>query len=174
MSKSVLETEEGKDAVRFHTAIMESFKDFELSQVSEWVLVLLQSKLEAIDKILQRGLTQLNWKSHSINEFISNAMTVVKESSGVPQTIKKNVTDSEKQFQVWCEVPFMDRKSAKTYTIEEFQATMPALVVAKYEDMEEKDEKLHELLSSNCRVLKVNLNPKPKPPPPPKHGGLAA
>jgi len=246
MSKSVLETEEGKDAVRFYTAIMESLKEFELTQVSEWALEienssqeklkqsllrtdedqsqyirvnfdpalvcllrevkyfvilkisvpesasqvyqkaetfrqqtgnldlivniynkmletllpverpLLQSKLEAIDKILQRGLTQLNWKSHSINEFISNAMTVVKESSAVLQTIKKNVSDLEKQFQVWCEVPLMDRKSAKTYTIEEFQATMSALVVAKYKDIEEKDEKLHEMLASSCRVLKVN------------------
>ena len=64
-------------------------------------------------------------------------MTVVKESSAVLQTIKKNVSDLEKQFQVWCEVPLMDRKSAKTYTIEEFQATMSALVVAKYKDIEE-------------------------------------
>jgi hypothetical protein len=36
---------------------------------------LVEKKLEAIDASLQKGLTNLNWNSHRINDYIAEVMS---------------------------------------------------------------------------------------------------
>lgn len=75
---------------------------------------LVATKLEAIEKALQKGLKHLNWKSHTISEFISSTMSVVKEASTVLQTIKNNVKETKKILKAWADNVMMDRKTVKT------------------------------------------------------------
>ena len=41
---------------------------------------LLAANLKAIDEVLQKGLHHLTWKSHAINDFITEAMALVKDA----------------------------------------------------------------------------------------------
>jgi len=117
---------------------------------------LLQNKLENIDKSLQKGLKHLNWKSHSIPEFISQTMSVVKEASTVLSTIKKNVKDSSKILQLWVDNLLFDRKTVKTYTVEEFGQTHTALITQRYNEVRDGAEQISNHISNSGKVLKVS------------------
>ena len=117
---------------------------------------LLASKLEAIDKALLKGLKHLNWKSASITEFIDQTKKDVKEASSILLKIKQNVLDMKAILTKWTESVLMDRKSGKTYTVEEFNQGNDALIAKRYKDIEEDGEKIHGFLASSQSTLKAS------------------
>mmetsp|Transcript_13737 Transcript_13737/g.31794 ORF Transcript_13737/g.31794 Transcript_13737/m.31794 type:complete len:4493 (-) Transcript_13737:49-13527(-) len=129
-----------------------------LSTLLEVERPLVQTKLDNIDKVLQKGLKHLNWKSHSISDFIQQTMSIVKDASTVLSTIKKNVADTQFILKNWRrpEALLFDRKSVKTYSLDEFQAMHVAKVTERYNDVRDGEEKIQQHLAGSNKVLKVS------------------
>lgn len=81
---------------------------------------LIQHKLDNIDKVLLKGITKLTWKEKGIFEFIDQSMTLVKELKGQLTDMKANVNKTQATLKTWAEAPLIDRKPAKTYSVDEF------------------------------------------------------
>ena len=116
---------------------------------------LLQAKLDDIDKVLQKGLKHLNWKSHAIQEFVANAMAKVKEANSILQTIKSNVKETQIVLKSFAEPLMMDRNVTKTYTTEQFQEIFKRTVSGRYTAITKGGLAIHEQISNSNKVLKV-------------------
>ena len=103
-----------------------------LSTLLEVERPLLQAKLDDIDKVLQKGLKHLNWKSNAIQEFVANTMAKVKEANSILQTIKSNVKETQIVLKSFAEPLMMDRNATKTYTTDQFQEIFKRTVSTRY------------------------------------------
>jgi hypothetical protein len=62
---------------------------------------LLQPHLESADAALEKGIVHLSWKSHGIAEFITQAMTNVKDLSTMLTTIHVNAREIDRIVAKW-------------------------------------------------------------------------
>ena len=62
---------------------------------------LLQPHLESADAALEKGIVHLSWKSHGIGEFVTQAMTNVKELSAMLTTIHVNAREIDRIVTKW-------------------------------------------------------------------------
>ena len=126
-----------------------------LSTLLEVERPLLQAKLDDIDKVLQKGLKHLNWKSNAIQEFVANTMAKVKEANSILQTIKSNVKETQIVLKSFAEPLMMDRNATKTYTTDQFQEIFKRTVSTRYTAITKGGLAIHEQLSNSNKVLKV-------------------
>jgi dynein heavy chain len=126
---------------------------------------LVADKLERIDVVVQRGLTELCWKSQGISDFISEAMDVVTETANNLSALKNNVAQIEKLLAEWSERqeggetrpnPMMERKILKTYSIDDFQSGHEGLYENRTMAINEASEKLQEYLASSNQTVRVS------------------
>ncbi len=87
---------------------------------------LLAANLKAIDEVLQKGLHHLTWKSHAINDFITEAMALVKDAHTKLSVLKENMRAVENILAGWSDNPLIKRKPTKTYNPIEFAAEQQA------------------------------------------------
>ena len=116
---------------------------------------LLQAKLDDIDKVLQKGLKHLNWKSHAINDFVANAMAKVKDANSILQTIKSNVKETQALLKSFAEPLMMDRNTTKTYTTDQFQDIFKKTISSRYTVITKGGLAIHEHLQNSNKVLKI-------------------
>jgi dynein heavy chain len=116
---------------------------------------LVQSHLEKIDRTLQRGIKQMNWKSHGIDMFITESMASVKAANDILSTLKKNLSGVEQILENFARAPLLERK-AKPVTIEEFQQAHHALKTARYAEIKEGGSQIHKLIKDSNKILKVS------------------
>eukprot|EP00741_Cyanophora_paradoxa_P005992 tig00000955_g5810.t1 len=117
---------------------------------------LLQKQLSEIDKLLEKGLKHLNWKSHGIGDFISEAMTKVKAAHSTLTTLKTDVAAIQKILDAWSSNPLFQRKESKTYTPEEILAAHMDLMDRRFGVITEGGNEIHKLLGNSNKVLKVS------------------
>lgn len=75
---------------------------------------LLQAMLRQIDGALEKGLAQLTWRSHAVNDFIREVTVLVREAGDTLSTLKANMAAAEEILHGWSEQPMLRRKLAKT------------------------------------------------------------
>ena len=68
----------------------------------------------------------LSWKSHGINEFIVQAMSLVKEANTILTGLKSNVKTIEDCLAKMEEDVMFERRDGKTYALEDFQGVHEA------------------------------------------------
>ena len=134
--------------VNIYNSILETVLDVERP--------LIQQKLENIDKVLLKGISRLNWKAPGINEFISNAMQLVKETKSHLTDIKANVAKTVTLLKTWSEALMMDRKGAKTYSVDEFQQMHATLTATRRKAIEKGSDELHKDVADSNTVLAVS------------------
>ncbi|KAI8900476.1 dynein heavy chain and region D6 of dynein motor-domain-containing protein [Globomyces pollinis-pini] len=86
---------------------------------------LIQKKVDEIDAQIEVGVTQLNWKSPNIDEYIEQISSTVGNLSSVLQVMKNNMNQIHKMLKQWSANPLIERKDGK-----------------KLLNLEEKDAKL--------------------------------
>ena len=116
---------------------------------------LLQAKLDDIDKVLQKGLKHLNWKSNAINDFVTNTMSKVKEANSILQTIKSNVKETQALLKSFAEPLMMDRNTTKTYTPDQFQDIFKKTISARYTVISKGGLAIHEHLQNSSKAIKI-------------------
>ena len=117
---------------------------------------LLQTQLKAIDKQVEKGLKHLTWRSHSIDEFVRETTTMVKECWDTLMAVKSNMAAIEGVLDKWAENPLMTRKAGKTYLPEEFEEDNAKYLAVRYQEIESGGKEIAKLLLASNRVLKVS------------------
>ncbi len=117
---------------------------------------LFQTKMEALDAIVVKGITQLTWKSHGISEFIQQVTATAKESFGILQVIKGNMSLVEKTLKVWEDNLMIERRAGKTYTADEFQSVHELLVRQRYDDVKAGSDGIQSLLLGSLKAVKAS------------------
>ena len=116
---------------------------------------LVQQKMDNIDKVLQRGLVHMNWKSHTITDFISQCTTMVKEVHGIVQVIKSNVVETRRILDSWSENLLLERKLTRTYLPDELMALQNELKEQRYGEIIAGSEQIHSCLGLSQKTLRA-------------------
>jgi dynein heavy chain len=116
---------------------------------------LVQTHLDKIVKTLSRGLTAMNWKSHGIDEFISDCMDVVTAANAVLKTLKTNMATVESILTKMAAKPLIDVPQ-KPVTVLEFGETQRAHAKACKAMIKEGGGEILRLQKESCKVLKVD------------------
>lgn len=117
---------------------------------------LVQQKLEEVEKTLQRGESELNWKSEGIDGYIRECMELVKDVDLTLTTIKDNVKATEGILKAWEKNLMFERKDGKTYTFDELSDSFNQLIQLRHSEIRDAGKEITKLLSSSNRVLKVS------------------
>jgi len=116
---------------------------------------LVAQQLSDIDAYLEKGIKQLNWKSHGISDFISHSMTQVTECETIIKTLKDNVVKIEAVLEKWYSSPLMERKDQRIYSVEELQSQHEEVVTSRCDVISEAGEAVHEILASSNKIVKA-------------------
>jgi dynein heavy chain, axonemal len=116
---------------------------------------LVQQRMENIDKVMQRGLVHMNWKSHTITDFISQCTTMVKEVHGIVEVIKNNVVQTRRILESWSENLLLERKLTRTYMPDEFMALQKGLMEQRYAEIIAGSEQIHTCLGLSQKTLRA-------------------
>ncbi|RPH15646.1 MAG: hypothetical protein CBC49_005055 [Alphaproteobacteria bacterium TMED89] len=117
---------------------------------------LLQSQLKQIDKQLEKGQKNLNWRSHSIDDFVRETTTLVRDTYDTLQELHKNMKSIEEILNRWANEPLIKRKPTKTYAPDEFEEEHKSALSARYSDISQEGKNVHRLLLESNKVLKVS------------------
>ena len=117
---------------------------------------LLQSQLKAIDKQLEKGQKNLNWRSHSIDDFVRETTTLVRDTYDTLQELHKNMKSIEEILNRWANESLIKRKPTKTYAPDEFEEEHKSALSARYADIAAEGKTVHKLLLESNKVLKVS------------------
>eukprot|EP00961_Rhodomonas_salina_P024368 328176-Rhodomonas_salina.2 len=111
--------------------------------------------MDNIDKVLQRGLKHMNWKSHTISEFIAQCTTIVREVHSIVATIKEKVALTQRTLAGWSEELLMERKAGRTYLPEELLALQEERTQRRYAHILEGGHAIHQNLIDSQKVLRA-------------------
>ncbi|KAL0479463.1 dynein beta chain [Acrasis kona] len=114
---------------------------------------LLQRKLDVIDALLQRGITELDWMSQSVEEFINSSMTLVSESNATLETLDKNVDSIENILKKWERNPLFERKEQRTLTLKEFDGRYRELKNLCESMIRKGSETIHKKMTESFQSL---------------------
>ena len=116
---------------------------------------LVDKKLENVDSTLDRGLTEINWNSPKVDEYIQELMAQVKDLDGIVQQLKGSVSSIERILKGWAKKPLFDRKEGRTYTVDEFAEANKAYTAARYAEVSEGAAEMVRLLNATAKRLFV-------------------
>jgi len=122
---------------------------------------LVQQQLNDMDAYLEKGIKQLNWKSHGISDFIQHSMTQVSETESILKTLKENVTKIQDVLEKWYSNPLMERKDQRIYGVEELQMQHEEVVQDRCDRISEAGDNIHEILASSNKSVKVSKGAQP-------------
>ena len=116
---------------------------------------LVKGHLEKIDKIIRKGIEQMNWKSNGIDLFIQEVMACVKNADTILSSLKTNLSSAEEAMEAWVQTAIFQR-SAKPVTVADFAQTHKKGLSHRYPEIKEGGHTLHSLLKDTCKTLKVS------------------
>ncbi|KAI8914343.1 dynein heavy chain and region D6 of dynein motor-domain-containing protein [Gorgonomyces haynaldii] len=110
---------------------------------------LIMNKIAQIDEQIEQGITNLNWKSETVNEYINQISQTVGSLSSVLQEMKNNMNQVNKILKQWSAAPIIKRKDgAKLLNLEEKDSKMAAAC----DGIKKDGQQLHTILEQT-RVL---------------------
>ena len=116
---------------------------------------LMKALLHKIDTIMQAGIKEMNWKSHSIDHFISQVQNTVRTAHEVLFNLKGNLRNIQKTLDKWSQQPLIERKM-KPVAPDEFEQAHKALRTARYAEIKEGGTQIEKTLKASHAVLKVS------------------
>lgn len=117
---------------------------------------LVQQKMANIDKVLQKGLKHMNWKSHTIADFITQCMAIVKEVHHIVAAIKKDVAETQRILEAWAAQLLMQRKPIRTYLPEEFISLQKSRLAERRAEILRGASQIHKNLTNSQKILRAN------------------
>jgi dynein heavy chain len=120
---------------------------------------LLKGQMKAIDKVLDKGLKQLVWKSPNAekDDFIKEAHELVKEAHQNLFEIKANMEGVIAILNKWVAAPLISRQSVtKTYNLVAYMEEHAKTLEARQKDITDGAKEVHNYLKASNEVLKVS------------------
>eukprot|EP00965_Chrysotila_dentata_P017223 571652-Pleurochrysis_carterae.AAC.1 len=118
---------------------------------------LFEAQIAEIDAAVQQGIEHLTWRSHAIDEFLAEVMSLVSAAHSRLEALKANIRAVEAILASWFEVPLFRQKSAKTQHPRDIDAEHKALLNAIYASMDEGGRQIHKLLLASNQELMVRV-----------------
>ena len=108
--------------------------------------------LVAIDGVLERGITQLNWKDDSVNSFINESVACVKQTHGTTKLMKDNLATIRRSIADFAAVPLAERKN-KPLSPSDFEDNLRKLWQARHTLLVEAGEQVQRLVSETRQAV---------------------
>lgn len=113
-------------------------------------LPLISKRLSDIDQRCEHAISNLNWKSDSVQSYISETASIVGNLSNVLLVTKNNISQVEAMMKTWSNSPLIERKDGKKLlNLEEKTAKL----VTVYTQIEKDGEAIHGILKENCKLF---------------------
>ncbi|PFH34573.1 dynein heavy chain family protein [Besnoitia besnoiti] len=117
---------------------------------------LLADRIAKINAILAPGLTSLRWhSSEEVDEFLSQATSVVTEVYGICHTMKANLQKIIGVLASWAEKPLFERKP-KPMSPDDIDQMLRASIAIRHHQMSEEGKEIHKLLRDSADALKTS------------------
>ena len=153
---------EGAEMFRVHTAnltLVQNMYNEMLRIMLDVEKPLLKGSMKAIDKVLDRGLKGLVWKSPNPDQdaFIAEAMGLVEEAFKMLHEMKKNMNSVHAILARWVATPFITRASMnKTYNLAAYMEEHMRYLEVRQKDITDGAKDIHALLKESNECLKVS------------------
>ncbi|KAL4106224.1 hypothetical protein PRIC1_004278 [Phytophthora ramorum] len=116
---------------------------------------LVKGYLERMDQVLNKGIKALNWKSHGIDVFLKESMTVVNEANTLLGQLKTHQNRVAELLDIWNAPPLLFERKSKALSVEEFEELQKILCQQKYHVIKEGGNEIHRLLKDTLKHLRV-------------------
>lgn len=116
---------------------------------------LVEKEMAHIDETIEKGISELNWNSPDVEDFIAESMTTVKAVYSTVKTMKENFKTIKKLMSDYAKIPLVDRKS-KPLSPADFEENMRKLWVTRHQLISEHQETVAKLLAETNEALTVN------------------
>ena len=119
---------------------------------------LLKGQMKSIDKLMERGLKELQWKSPEAEKtaFVDELMALVADAHGILVALKNNMKGVEAVLKKWSDNPLLVRRAAKTYMPDVFMEEHAQQLDVRYKEITDGGKEIHNLLLESNQVLKVS------------------
>eukprot|EP00003_Mantamonas_plastica_P006669 TRINITY_DN1548_c0_g2_i8.p1 TRINITY_DN1548_c0_g2~~TRINITY_DN1548_c0_g2_i8.p1 ORF type:complete len:4445 (-),score=1771.15 TRINITY_DN1548_c0_g2_i8:52-13386(-) len=113
---------------------------------------LVQDRLSAIDDQLEKGISQIDWKSHGIKEFIETSNYNVDALAEKVDKMKANVAVIENILETWWSSPLLEQgDTRRLLTLDEITDK----ITSRYEDIAESGKSIKTLVDKTGKILEV-------------------
>jgi dynein heavy chain len=116
---------------------------------------LVEKEMAHIDEVVERGISELNWKEASVDDFTKEAITTVKAVYDTAQVMKNNFGSIKKMMAEYAKVPLAERKN-KPLSPADFEEMLKKLWATRHAVIAEHQAKITALLTETNQALKVN------------------
>mmetsp|Transcript_17270 Transcript_17270/g.33650 ORF Transcript_17270/g.33650 Transcript_17270/m.33650 type:complete len:4514 (+) Transcript_17270:154-13695(+) len=116
---------------------------------------LVEKEIAHIDETIEKGISELNWKSPEVNEFTKISMDTVKAVYQTVKIMKDNFEKIKKMMTEYAKTPLADRKN-KTLSPSEFEENIRKLWETRHKIIAQHQEQVMQLLTETNEALKVN------------------
>jgi dynein heavy chain len=116
---------------------------------------LVQQYITKINKTVQRGLKQMNWKSHGIDLFITEAMADVRAADTILSNLKNNLASIDSILAEW-KHSLLERRPAKPLIPEDFAKMNKTRQVGLCQKIKDGGKAITKLLTDSNKILKVS------------------
>ncbi|KAK1930304.1 Dynein beta chain [Phytophthora citrophthora] len=116
---------------------------------------LVKGYLERMDQVLNKGIKALNWKSHGIDVFLKESMTVVNEANTLLSQLKTHQNRVAELLEIWNAPPLLFERKSKALSVDEFEELQRTLCQQKYHVIKEGGNEIHRLLKDTLKHLRV-------------------
>jgi dynein heavy chain len=116
---------------------------------------LVKGYLERMDQVLNKGIKALNWKSHGIDVFLKESMTVVNEANTLLSQLKTHQHRVAELLEIWNAPPLLFERKSKALSVDEFEELQKSLCLQKYHVIKEGGNEIHRLLKETLKHLRV-------------------
>ncbi|RLN89500.1 hypothetical protein BBJ28_00002039 [Nothophytophthora sp. Chile5] len=117
---------------------------------------LVKGYMERMDQVLNKGIKALNWKSHGIDVFLKESMTVVNEANTLLSQLKAHQNRVAELLEMWNAPPLLFERKSKALPVEEFEELQRGLCQQKYHLVKEGGNEIHRLLKDTLKHLRVS------------------
>ena len=113
---------------------------------------LVDRDIVAIDAVLERGITTLNWKDDTVNSFINESIAIVKQTHNTTKVMKDNLTTIKRMMADFAAVPLAERKN-KPLSPSDFEDNLRKLWQQRHTLLVESGEQVGKLVEETRRAV---------------------
>eukprot|EP00656_Telonema_subtile_P018040 TRINITY_DN1972_c0_g1_i10.p1 TRINITY_DN1972_c0_g1~~TRINITY_DN1972_c0_g1_i10.p1 ORF type:complete len:4525 (-),score=1414.93 TRINITY_DN1972_c0_g1_i10:97-13671(-) len=116
---------------------------------------LVANELKDINHFLERGTSELNWKSMGINEFVSEASSMVKGVEHVLLTLKDNVVKIQNLLHDFTK-SMVERTDSGCCEIEMLQEAVDTTLNERQDLFQEVGDNIHQIVQTSNKTVRTN------------------
>jgi dynein heavy chain len=110
--------------------------------------------LTKFDNAVEAGISNLNWRSGGVDEFIEGSMVEVRNVHEVLKTMKDNFSNVENLMSKW-DKPLVERK-VKPVEKDELERMAKALRTSRFAEVKESGKAIQNLMKETNKILRVS------------------